>query len=239
LTPASPPDPASERSGSTVSADPAVSAEPVVSAAAIPGAMAIRRPGLALLHGPRWLGDDERQALQQHLETAIPWEQPEVRVFGRVHPVPRLVAWYADPGCSYRYSGLCHGAAPWTPSLAALREQLRRRLGLDFNSLLLNRYRSGADRMGWHADDEPELEADHPIASLSLGASRTLRFRPRPPRRDQPADPALEPFGLELAAGDLLLMEAPTQMHWHHALPPRLRLQQERFNLTFRRIRTE
>jgi alkylated DNA repair dioxygenase AlkB len=232
--PASPPDPTAELPAAT-----AIAAATVIAAATgIPGAIAIRRPGLALLHGPRWLGDDERQALQRHLETAIPWEQPEVRVFGRVHPVPRLVAWYADPGCSYRYSGLCHGAAPWTPCLAALREQLWRRLGFDFNSLLLNRYRSGADRMGWHADDEPELEADHPIASLSLGACRTLRFRPRPPRRGQPAGSAPERFDLALGDGDLLLMQAPTQRHWQHALPARLRLQQERFNLTFRRIRT-
>lgn len=158
-------------------------------------------------------------------------------MFGRLHPVPRQVAWYADPGCAYRYSGLCHGAAPWTPPLADLRQQLRQRLGFDFNSLLLNRYRSGADRMGWHADDEPELEAGHPIASLSLGASRTLRFRPRPPRRGQSSAALPEPFGLDLGDGDLLLMEAPTQLHWQHGLPPRLRLQQERFNLTFRRIR--
>lgn len=221
--PASPPDPSAELPAATA----------IAAATGINGAMAIRRPGLALLHGPRWLGDDERQALQRHLETAIPWEQPEVRVFGRVHPVPRLVAWYADPGCSYRYSGLCHGAAPWTPSLAALREQLRRRLGLDFNSLLLNRYRSGADRMGWHADDEAELDDRAPIASLSLGATRALRFRPRP--RDPLAD-GEPPFAIDLADGDLLLMDPPSQRHWQHGLPQRLRLQGERLNLTFRLI---
>lgn len=178
-----------------------------------------------------------------------------MRVYGARHPVPRLVCWYGDPGCSYRYSGLVHPPQPWTAPLAALRQQLRRELGCDFNSLLLNRYRSGADRMGWHADDEPELEPDHPIASLSLGASRCLRFRPRPANRpasrpspqpssppgDQPAlvgSPGGEAaFGLELADGDLLLMDPPSQRHWQHALPPRLRRQGERINLTFRRIR--
>jgi alkylated DNA repair dioxygenase AlkB len=34
--------------------------------------------------------------------------------------------------------------------------------------------------------------------------------------------------------GDLLLMEPPTQLWWQHAVPRRLRLQQERLNLTFR-----
>jgi alkylated DNA repair dioxygenase AlkB len=172
---------------------------------------------------------------------AIPWDQPEVRVYGRLHPVPRLVCWFGDPGCSYRYSGLLHAPLPWTVPLAALRAQLADRLGLEFNSLLLNRYRSGVDRMGWHADDEPELDANCPIASLSLGASRCLQFRPRPPKRCAPAGPELtaleaRPLSLDLADGDLLLMEPPTQRHWQHGLPVRRRLVGERINLTFRRI---
>jgi alkylated DNA repair dioxygenase AlkB len=174
------------------------------------------------------------------LSPAIPWQQPQVRVYGQQHPVPRLVCWYGDPGCSYRYSGHRHDPLPWTPPLAALREELRDRLGWTFNSLLLNRYRQGADRMGWHADDEPELAADHPIASLSLGETRTLRFRPRPGNRRGCRSVAadLPPLAVDLAGGDLLLMDPPTQEHWQHALPARLRLRGERINLTFRRIRT-
>ena len=33
--------------------------------------------------------------------------------------------------------------------------------------------------MGFHADDEPELNPEAPIASLSLGVSRTFRFKPK------------------------------------------------------------
>jgi len=170
-----------------------------------------------------------------------------VRVYGRLHPVPRLVCWFGDPGCTYRYSGLVHAPLPWTAPLATLRQRLQQQLGCDFNSLLLNRYRNGADRMGWHADDESELDPEHPIASLSLGVGRTLRFRPRPerrpdrrpePQRQPPSAEAIaSPFGLELTDGDLLLMEAPTQRHWQHALPARSRVVGERLNLTFRRIR--
>jgi alkylated DNA repair dioxygenase AlkB len=102
--------------------------------------------------------------------------------------VPRLTCWLGDSGCRYRYSGLLHEPLPWIGGLEALRDLLAQRLGCRFNSLLLNRYRHGEDRMGWHADDEPELDPTDPIASLSLGASRCLRFRPspRPPRRRQP-----------------------------------------------------
>jgi alkylated DNA repair dioxygenase AlkB len=41
-----------------------------------------------------------------------------------------------------------------------------------------------------------------------------------------------------LADGDLLVMDAPTQKHWLHALPERRRVLGERINLTFRRIET-
>lgn len=196
----------------------------------------LQRPGLQLRHLPQWLQASgvATLPLRHRLTDALPWQQPEVFVHGRRHPTPRLTCWVADPGCTYRYSGLRQVITPWIPELSELRERLQRLLGVRFNSLLLNRYRSGADRMGWHADAEPELDPAAPIASLSLGATRALRFRPRPGdglAREQPS------FAVDLADGDLLLMDPPTQHHWQHGLPPRLRLQGERLNLTFRLIR--
>ena len=157
---------------------------------------------------------------------------------GRLHPVPRLTCWIGDPECTYRYSGLLHQPEPWTSHLATIRSQLEEALGCRFNSLLVNRYRDGHDRMGWHADDEPELVHDHPIASLSLGATRALRFRPRPQRRGAMVSQAAarRAHSIELADGDLLVMDAPTQRHWQHELPARRRVLAERINLTFRLI---
>jgi alkylated DNA repair dioxygenase AlkB len=201
--------------------------------------LAIQAPGLALRLWPGWLPSAglDPAALARELRDKLPWQQPEVRVYGRLHPVPRLVCWLGDPGCRYRYSGLDHEPLPWTPALERLRLRLATELGCGFNSLLLNRYRHGGERMGWHADDERELGPDDPIASLSLGATRTLRFRPTP-RRDGSRSPAAgEPArSLELADGDLLVMDPPTQRHWQHALPSRRRVSGERINLTFRRI---
>ena len=195
----------------------------------------LERPGLRLRHAPAWLqaAGLDTGTLRRRLVGELPWQQPEVRVYGRLHRTPRLTCWVADPGCTYRYSGLSQTITPWTADLEALRQRLEQELGIRFNSLLLNLYRSGADRMGWHADDEPELDDQAPIASLSLGATRALRFRPRP--RD-PLGNGEAPFAIDLADGDLLLMDPPSQRHWQHALPPRQRLLGERLNLTFRRI---
>ena len=200
----------------------------------------IQGPGLVLRHWPAWLQAHgiDTTALCRELRDELPWEQPQVRVYGRLHPVPRLTCWLGDDGCRYRYSGLLHEPLPWSNALKTVRNLLDQQLGCRFNSLLLNRYRHGEDRMGWHADNEPELAPSDPIASVSLGASRCLRFRPAPGRSgakaclavDQPAR------NLELADGDLLVMDPPTQRHWQHSLPQRKRVRRERINLTFRRI---
>jgi alkylated DNA repair dioxygenase AlkB len=196
-------------------------------------------PGLALRHWPAWLlriappPELTAPALERHLRQELPWQQPLLRLHGREHPSPRLSCWLADPGCSYRYSGQQHQPIPWTPPLQSLRAELEHQLGCRFNSVLANRYRDGDDAMGWHADDEPELVAEAPIASLSLGASRTLRFRPRP----QGAAAGCTPLAVDLADGDLLVMDPPTQRHWQHALPRRRRVRCERLNLTFRLVR--
>jgi len=199
----------------------------------------IERPGLRLRHWPAWLEPAVATALLAQLQQEVPWKQEAITLYGRHTPLPRLTCWMADPGCGYAYSGLANVIEPWSAAATELRGRLEQLTGVRFNSLLLNRYRDGQDAMGWHADDEPELDRAAPIASLSFGAPRDLRLRPRPsPRRPRgtppPAGPGCTPFNLKLAHGDLLLMEPPTQLWWQHAVPRRLRLRQERLNLTFR-----
>jgi alkylated DNA repair dioxygenase AlkB len=198
----------------------------------------LEAPGLALRHWPAWLlhlapsAGLAIDALERHLRDKLPWEQPTLSLHGRQLPAPRLCCWVADPSCAYRYSGQTHQPRPWSPPLQQLRQLLQHELGWRFNSVLLNRYRNGDDAMGWHADDEAALQSGAPIASLSLGASRSLRFRPTPGGAavGQPT------LALDLADGDLLVMDPPTQRNWQHALPRRRRAACERINLTFRTV---
>ena len=53
------------------------------------------------------------------LMAEVRWEQHWLSLFGRRIAAPRLSAWYAEPGCSYRYSGLSLAAQPFTPPSAA------------------------------------------------------------------------------------------------------------------------
>ncbi|HNC76938.1 MAG TPA: alpha-ketoglutarate-dependent dioxygenase AlkB, partial [Pseudomonadales bacterium] len=169
-------------------------------------------------------------SLFEQLNSAIPWRQDEITLFGKRHRLPRLQAWYGDPGASYRYSGLLLQPTPWQPLLNEIRRQVETLTGLRFNSALANLYRDGNDAMGWHSDDEAELGVDPAIASVSFGASRRFLLRHR--RRKDP--PRIE---ILLTDGSLLLMAGPLQTHWHHALPRSRGVSEPRINLTFRLIR--
>ena len=189
-------------------------------------------PGLRLRLWSRWLPEPEAIAATVRLE--VPWKQEQITLWGRTHPLPRLTCWMGDPGCAFTYSGVRDRIEAWTPAVRLLKSRVEAELGVRFNSLLLNRYRDGRDRLDWHADDEPELDPRAPIASLSLGFSRSFRLRPR-----HAPEGGREPLAFELGMGDLLVMDPPTQEHWLHQVSQRLRLKDERINLTFRVIRQQ
>jgi alkylated DNA repair dioxygenase AlkB len=190
----------------------------------------LQLPGAELEFDPNWLSRQEADALLAGLLGAVPWEIHRIRLFGREVDSPRLSCWIGDAEASYRYSGTLFEPRPWPACLLAVRTRLSRQLGVAFNSVLANRYRSGRDAMGWHSDNEPELGAQSVIASLSLGATRRFRLKGRGP------DPA--GLALDLAHGSLLVMRGDTQTHYRHALPRTAKAVGERINLTFRRIMT-
>jgi alkylated DNA repair dioxygenase AlkB len=178
---------------------------------------------------PGFYGRVEADRLFDALRSEVDWQAKTVRLFGKTHPLPRLTAWHGDAGAAYMYSGITHEPEPWTALLAEVRARVEAASGTKFNAVLLNRYRDGQDRMGWHADDEPELGPRPTIASLSLGVTRTFQMRHRT-RKDVPR------LDFELGHGSLLIMRPPTQAWWLHKVPRRARVKDERINLTFRLI---
>jgi alkylated DNA repair dioxygenase AlkB len=177
---------------------------------------------------PHWLPQAEAAALFDALLVAVPWEVHRIRLFGREVDSPRLSCWIGDAGAAYTYSGTRFTPHPWSDALRPVRVRLREELGIDFNSVLANRYRDGRDGMGWHRDSEAELGPDPVIASLSLGATRRFVLKHRHAGSDR--------LVLHLPPGSLLVMAGQTQRHHLHALPKTTRPVGERINLTFRRI---
>ena len=143
-------------------------------------------------------------------------------------PIPRLSAWYGDPGASYTYSGIAMSPIPWTPLLLQIRNRLIEATQSNFNSLLANLYRDGQDSVGWHADDEIELGDSPTIASLSFGESRKFKMKQKQNKEEK--------FSLDLNDGDLLIMKGDTQKNWLHEIPSSAKKMGPRINLTFRKI---
>lgn len=154
-----------------------------------------------------------------------PWRHETVVVYGKRHLQPRLTAWYGEAG--YTYSGLRLAPMPLTPLLAELRGAVEAATGQRYNSVLLNYYRDGADSMGMHSDDEPELGPRPAIASLSYGATRTFILRHKQSKRT---------LKFALADGNLLLMAGVLQQHWLHGINKTAKPTGPRLNLTFRYI---
>jgi alkylated DNA repair dioxygenase AlkB len=154
-----------------------------------------------------------------------PWRHDSVVVYGKRHLQPRLTAWYGE--ASYTYSGLTLAPLPMTPLLATLRATVEALTGHRYNSVLLNYYRDGADSMGMHSDDEPELGPQPAIASLSLGATRSFILRHKASKKT---------VKLDLPDGSLLLMAGALQKHWLHGINKTKKQTGPRLNLTFRYI---
>ena len=175
---------------------------------------------------PRWLSQPD--PLFCELVGAFNWQQRALSLYGRTCLTPRLVAWCADDGVNYTYSGDTAPRQAWPIALLRLRRQLEAFCQMPFNGVLANYYRDGDDSMGWHSDDERSLGPQPCIASISLGAPRDFAFRPLSGGKQR--------HNICLEHGSLLIMQGETQKHWQHALPRRRRVNQPRLNLTFRHI---
>lgn len=186
--------------------------------------------GCQIRYMPTALASEFADALFASLLRDTPWQQDEILMFGKRLPLPRLTAWYGDPTRSYTYSGIAMQPHDWTESLRSLKTCVEAIAGVSFTSALLNFYRTGQDGVSWHADDEPELDPEAPIASVSLGATRRFSFKHQ-------RDRALPKLHVELAHGSVLVMLPPTQEHWLHQIAKTRKPVGSRVNLTFRVIR--
>lgn len=174
-----------------------------------------------MIHDATFLTQDVADRYFTELRDDCQWEQ-KPGIFGYMQP--RLIASYGEAGVTYKYSGVQNVALPWTATLLEIKQQIEAVDGC-YNYCLLNRYRSGADSMGWHADDEREM--GEVIGSLSLGATRKFRIRHNQTRETQT---------FELGHGALIIMSGTMQQFWQHEVPKTKKNVGERINLTFRKI---
>lgn len=160
------------------------------------------------------------------LRDGLTWEQ--MKIYG--HREPRMTKWFGE--FAYTYSGITRPAISWDKvpqALQSIRSAVEHKVfgtsAGQFNGVLLNYYRTGDDKIGWHADNEEGILRDSPIASLSFGAERRFILK----HNDTGAH-----YDITLAHGSLLVMAGTTQRFWKHCVPIQRRIREGRINLTFR-----
>lgn len=174
---------------------------------------------------------DEPNELYQSLLITLPWQSDVVTLFGKTHITRRKIVWMGE--ADYRYSGHTRQGVAWIEDVFQIKKLIEKHLqnvgvNAHFNACLLNFYPTGADGMGYHADDEKELGSEPIIASLSLGAERKFVLKHRTTQAK---------IELNLTAGQLIVMRGQTQQYWQHTLTKTKKVTKGRISLTLRRIK--
>lgn len=143
--------------------------------------------------------------------------------------MPRLIYWFGP--YPYYYSEINNPACPLPEMIKEVAQDistylLEEGVNAQFNSVLINYYRDGKDRIGMHSDDISQLEEFPIIASLSLGDSRMFKMRHTISSEKQ---------SYILEDGDLFIMKGNTQDEWKHGISPE-QDKGARINLTFRNV---
>ena len=173
-----------------------------------------------------------------HLRRDIAWTQQKVTIQKPQGPFevlePRYTAFMADIGIKYMYSGKDNIGSGWTQPFYELKTWVELALtqycGLhqvSFNAAQFNMYLGNHQSLGLHSDNEPDLDPDAPIASVSFGVPRDFVIARKEDRANQ--------FRLPLSSGSLLIMAGAMQKHYLHGVPCGYQQQiGARFNITFR-----
>jgi alkylated DNA repair dioxygenase AlkB len=186
-------------------------------------------PDAEVIYYPHFFDKEEADSIYTELISEIPWQQDDIRLFGKTHPQPRLTALFGNEGKPYSYSNIKMQPHPWNSLLQKIKSQVEHVSDTIFTTVLLNKYRDGKDSNGWHADNEKELGTNPIIASISFGAERTFQLKHNSDK-DQKKSILLE-------HGSLLLMKGTTQHFWKHQIPKTAKPIGPRLNLTFRVIK--
>jgi len=133
----------------------------------------------------------------------------------------------ASFGKAYNYSQIEYPFQEFLPELELIIEKLSPVIGFESNNCLINYYLDGKSKMGYHSDQTDILEHNTGIAIVSLGETRTLKFR----NIENPKTY----LSYNLMEGSLVYMTQEIQRKWQHSIP-KSDTEKGRLSLTFRRI---
>lgn len=133
----------------------------------------------------------------------------------------------ASFGNAYNYSQISYPYKEFPNELGSIISLIEETLHFRPNNCLINYYLDGKSKMGFHSDQTDILSANTGVVIVSLGATRTLRFRNIKDKE------LIHDFNLP--SGSLIYMTQEVQDHWQHAIP-KSPTDSGRMSLTFRKM---
>ena len=103
-----------------------------------------------------------------------------------------------------------------------------------YNVCFLNRYEDAGQHLGWHADDSPGMNHEHPIAVVSFGQAREIWWKPQSATGPIPGEQKQL-----LEHGSIFVMPVGFQRAYFHKIPKGDRKMEPRVSLTFRHYVSE
>lgn len=147
---------------------------------------------------------------------------------------PRQECWFNDYGLDYTYG---HGRGErtysaelvWDDFVNSVREKLNKEFDSSYDCCFCNGYVDENNHLGWHADDSPEMDMNHGICSVSIGAEREIWFR-------KTGEKGVAEKGVLLESGSAVIMLPGMQKDWEHRIPKNSFPCGKRISLTFRKL---
>ena len=154
----------------------------------------------------------------------IEWMEQKLYIYGKTIIPKRKTTIYGDSSKTYYYSGQKRELLNMTKSLQEINDKLKEKYNVEFNCVLCNYYEDGEAYIGYHSDNEKDIDQTKPIISLSFGGERDFCIKDNETKKV---------IKYKLENKSLLYMGKNTQKYYQHSLPKRKK-SEPRINLTFR-----
>ena len=134
----------------------------------------------------------------------------------------------ASYGKAYNYSQISYPFQEFTQEIQVIIDSINTKFGFVPNNCLVNYYLDGKSKMGFHSDQTDILYQNTGVGIISIGETRTLRFKNIKNRE------LIKDF--ELPSGSFIYMTNNVQDEWQHSIP-KSDTENGRMSLTFRKIK--
>lgn len=132
----------------------------------------------------------------------------------------------------YQYrKNVSYFSVDMTPTITSIMNYLNDTTDASYDICFLNLYKDETKFLGWHSDDSPSLDSNHPIASISFGAEREIWVK-----KVGETGHTSKNNRFMLKSGSAFIMPANFQRDNLHRIPKHSAPCSMRISLTFRKV---